>query len=36
MATHEGDEEDMVDVDECVESHDTVDEIHLPFLDADA
>jgi len=34
VAAHEGDEEDMIDVDEGVEAHDAVDEISLPFLDA--
>lgn len=36
MATHECDEEDMVDVDDSVEAHDAVDEIRLPFLNANA
>ena len=35
-ATHEGDEEDMVDVDDGVEGHETVYEVPLPFLDANA
>jgi hypothetical protein len=36
MATHEDGEDDIANVDDGVEAHYAVNEIYLPFLDANA